>query len=101
MSERIKAMTDKLKVIICWVFIAILAFGISGSLTLYFNRETASESGNYYLDNFVIVEDTATDQIIVDKSTGVMYYKWGGTNGGITVILDADGHPLIWQDELP
>ena len=97
MSERIKVMTDKIKVIICWVFIAILALGISGSLIWYFtHRETASESGNYYLDNFAVVEDTATDQIIVDKSTGVMYYKWGGTNGGITVVLDEDGHPLIW-----
>lgn len=95
-------MTDGLKATVCLVFIILLALGVSGSLTWYFtHKETASESGNYYLDNFIVVEDTATDQIIVDKSTGVMYYKWGGTNGGITVILDADGHPLIWQDKLP
>ena len=94
-------MIIRLKAIVL-VFIILLALGVSGSLTWYFTyKETTGESDNYYLDNFIVVEDTVTDQIIVDKSTGVMYYKWGGTNGGITVILDADGHPLIWQDKLP
>lgn len=35
--------------------------------------------------------------IIVDTETKVMYMIRGG--GGITVMLDADGKPLLWEGE--
>lgn len=38
--------------------------------------------------------------IIVDTETGVMYlYKKNGYSGGLTVMVDQDGKPLIWESE--
>lgn len=35
-------------------------------------------------------------KIIVDKETGVNYlFSWDGYGGGITVLLDKDGKPVI------
>lgn len=48
----------------------------------------------------VLVESTPTYNIYVDKDTGVMYL-WVMTmyKGGLTVMLNADGTPKIWQQE--
>lgn len=36
--------------------------------------------------------------ILVDKETGVMYlYAYNGQRGGLTVMVDEDGKPLIWE----
>ena len=37
--------------------------------------------------------------IFVDKHTGVMYLQVNGNSGacGMTVMLDADGKPLLWE----
>ncbi|WP_315120167.1 DUF6440 family protein [uncultured Clostridium sp.] len=35
-------------------------------------------------------------KIIVDKKTGVNYlFSWDGYAGGITVLLDGDGKPVV------
>lgn len=35
-------------------------------------------------------------RIIIDKETGVQYlFAWDGYAGGLTVLLDKDGKPLI------
>ena len=48
----------------------------------------------------VLVEETPTYNIYVDRDTGVMYL-WVMTmyKGGLTVMLNADGTPKIWQQE--
>lgn len=36
--------------------------------------------------------------VIVDTETGVMYlWHKDGYGGGLTVMVDADGNPLIWE----
>ena len=52
-------------------------------------------------DRFKIINDTNNglgySQIIVDKETGVMYlFRGAGYRGGLTVMVDADGKPLIY-----
>lgn len=38
--------------------------------------------------------------IVVDKETGVAYLWCGvGYKGGLTVMLDSEGKPLIWGEE--
>ena len=38
--------------------------------------------------------------IISDNQTGVMYLVYDGDKqGGITVLVDADGKPLIWEGD--
>lgn len=38
------------------------------------------------------------NDVLVDKETGVMYfYRKEGYSGGLTVMVDEDGKPLIWE----
>ena len=38
------------------------------------------------------------NDVWVDKETGVMYfYRKEGYSGGLTVMVDEDGKPLIWE----
>lgn len=40
-------------------------------------------------------------EIWVDKETGVNYlYRSGGYGGGLTVLLDKDGKPVITNDKM-
>ncbi len=56
-------------------------------------------------ERFLILNDTNNDmdgyrQIIVDRETGVMYLFMGkGYKGGLTVMVDAEGNPLIYGGE--
>lgn len=39
-------------------------------------------------------------RVIVDKETGVNYlYVTNGTSGGLTVLLDSEGKPIITKDK--
>ncbi|GAA0127398.1 hypothetical protein UT300019_33020 [Clostridium sp. CTA-19] len=39
-------------------------------------------------------------RIIVDKETGVNYlYISNGTSGGLTVLVDSEGKPIITKDK--
>lgn len=52
---------------------------------------------------FVVLDSEWIDtnsyaKIVVDKETGVMYFMLDiSRGGGITVMVDADGKPLIWE----
>ena len=53
---------------------------------------------------FKIISDTNDGlgycNIIVDTETGVMYlFRGAGYRGGLTVMVDADGKPLIYEGE--
>ena len=51
---------------------------------------------------FITVETTTSSwKVVVDKETGVMYaVSWGGYNmGTFTLLVDADGKPLIYKGE--
>ena len=53
---------------------------------------------------FKIIKDTNDGfgycDIIVDTETGVMYlFRGAGYRGGLTVMVDADGKPLIYEGD--
>lgn len=56
-------------------------------------------------ERFLILNDTNNGmngyrQIIVDRETGVMYLFVGkGSKGGLAVMVDAEGNPLIYNGE--
>lgn len=51
-------------------------------------------------NTMVLVESELNYSIYADKDTGVMYlYIGSGSGGGLTVMLNADGTPKIWQGE--
>lgn len=40
--------------------------------------------------------------IIVDSQTGVCYlWVTGGYKAGLTVLVDAEGNPVIWEEDEP
>lgn len=49
---------------------------------------------------FVIVEQTGTWDVVYHKETKVMYaVSCGAYNGGtFTLLVDADGKPMLWED---
>lgn len=49
-------------------------------------------------NTMVLVESELNYSIYADKDTGAMYLKsWNAKGCGITVMLNADGTPKIWQ----
>lgn len=71
------------------------------SVTLLISGCVSANAGNDKVQApLVLVESTPTYNIYVDRDTGVMYL-WVMTTykGGLTVMLNADGTPKIWQQE--
>lgn len=58
-----------------------------------------SDSDGYPVTNrFETVWSNYDDEILVDTETGVMYFYYDGYNaGGLTIMVDAEGNPLIWD----
>ena len=52
-------------------------------------------------DNTLVLVESGQEYLIyADNDTGVMYlYITISTGGGLTVMLNADGTPKIWQGE--
>lgn len=56
-------------------------------------------------ERFVAVFEQTIDsytgcKILVDKETKIMYlFVTGGSRGGLTVMVDAEGKPLIYNEE--
>ena len=70
---------------------------------LCFSLVACTASGNEadkQIDRLVVVHREGVDAIVVDKETGVMYL-WckAGYGGGLSVMLDADGKPLIYEGD--
>lgn len=43
---------------------------------------------------------TEMTRILCDRETGVCYlYQWAGTGGGLTVLVDKDGKPVVMTEQ--
>lgn len=87
-------------VIIVIIAVLLVPLILMGSVD---NTEGLANSGR-----FMVVEKFGYDTeifsgrpvyIFVDKHTGVMYLQVNGNSGacGMTVMMDAEGKPLIWE----
>lgn len=74
----------------------VLAISLSGCS----GRNSNIESNAEYENNgrFRKVYSGFSNGIYVDSETNVMYF-WhsGGYSGGLTVMVDENGKPLIWE----
>ena len=87
----------KKKIIAAIVTATLLLTGCSDMANV-----SVSEEQDNTEDTIVQVENGWEYRIYADKDTGVMYlYTYMGRNygGGLTVMLNADGTPKIWQEE--
>lgn len=53
-------------------------------------------------NRLMVIEDTWTYRIYVDKETMVMYLRTKqGYGEALCVMVDADGKPLLWEGKQP
>jgi len=78
----------KLKVVIGLIFVSLLT-GCS----------VDSEESDYKGDTryFETLSHEVNGTVIYDKRTGVEYWRCSGYSNVITVLVDADGNPLIYD----
>lgn len=80
----------KRKLITAIITVALLIAGCSDMANVSEEQE----------NTMVLVESGQEYLIYADNDTGVMYlYITISTGGGLTVMLNADGTPKIWQGE--
>lgn len=79
-----------MKKLISLVLVLILIFALVGCTGASSDNKTTS-------DRFVRVYSEYSNCIYVDSETNVMYF-WhsGGYSGGLSVMLDKNGDPLLW-----
>ena len=78
------------------IIIALLATTLLGC-----GERTIQDEQDSYNTYFVRISSEWGGSIIYDSRTGVQYWRSEGAynNGTITVLLDADGKPLIYKGE--
>lgn len=78
--------------------IALVVFAIAITLTSC-STTTEADELNPFDDRFVECDASRVSTVIVDKLTGVCYiYRKVGYGAGMTVLLDADGTPLLYKE---
>lgn len=72
----------------------VLAISLSGCSGTNSNTEYENENNK----RFRKVYSAFSNAIYVDSETNVMYFwHYGGYSGGLTVMVDENGKPLIWE----
>ena len=53
------------------------------------------------VSRFVVIEEAMIWDVVADRHTGVMYAvsRGGYNHGNFTLLVDAEGKPLIWKGE--
>lgn len=71
---------------------ALLALGLSGCNNTTHVSQTDNNAGRFHTE-------CGTVYLITDTRTDVQYLAWNnGYNGGVCVLVDADGKPLLAGD---
>ena len=70
-------------------------------LTLLGGCAKVEKAGQADVSRFKVVEETSIWRVVYDKDTKVMYtVSYGGYNcGTFTILVDADGKPLLWGND--
>ena len=87
----------KNKVLLTIMLLTVILSGC-GQRTIQDEAKKEQDSYNTY---FIRISSEYCGDIVYDSRTGVQYWRSMGTyNGGnLTVLLDADGKPLIYKGE--
>lgn len=67
------------------------------------NAQTSSNGSEFIIGDIVFIKVIRGDDfdIFVDKNTKVMYiFNKTTYQGGLTVLVNADGTPMLWEGEL-
>lgn len=78
----------------------IACLGLVLIIVLAFIGCSASKSNNIETSNrFIVVYSDFSNKIFADTETNVLYF-WhkGGYAGGLSIMLDENGKPLLWEE---
>lgn len=82
-----------MKKLISLVLALVLIFALVGCAGASSDNETTS-------DRFIKVYSEYSNCIYVDSETNVMYLWHSGVySGGLSVMLDENGDPLLWEGD--
>lgn len=82
-----------MKKLISLVLVLVLIFALVGCNGASSDNETTS-------NRFVRVYSEYSNCIYVDSETNVMYFWHSvGYSGGLSVMLDENGDPLLWEGD--
>lgn len=87
-----------LSILIC---VCIIMFSFIACCSDTAKAEVEEES-RFYVSEEITKQfpDYGFTHIVVDRETNVCYlYHYGGNRAAITVLLDSDGKPLLWEGE--
>lgn len=80
----------------------LIAMLIAGLIVGCTEAETATQAKPERISRFDLVEYAGGCwEVVADRETGVMYAVSKGSynQGTFTLLVDADGKPLIWEGE--
>lgn len=82
--------------------VALLALALCGCVGNGIRREDGAAKPNTD-GRFICDNSTYTFETVVDSQTGVTYLVWKGgssdtSKGGITVLVNADGTPILSEE---
>ena len=80
--------------ILCGLMIFVLVFGmcfVVDNINKDSNKDTSMSE-----DRFIKLQEWKDNFVMYDKETGVQYFVF---EGGVTVLLNDDGEPLLYQGE--
>ena len=85
-----------MKKIVCLGLVLMIVFAFIGcSEQKSDNTETDNTETT---DRFIKVYSDSTNRIFVDTETNVLYFwHYGGYSGGLSVMVDENGKPLLWK----
>lgn len=87
--------------IIIIIVVAVISFAIMGMICL--SVKAGNETVEKDKDRFVKIEDEdwGDNFVMYDKKTKVQYFVFAEykSGGGITVLVDAEGKPLLYEED--
>ena len=89
------------KFLITGAAVVMMAASLVGCCNTTPDQKSAEENSGRFVETYYQCKGLYGDvRIIVDRETGVAYLINDIANGGgITVMVDEDGKPLIWDGE--
>ena len=90
----------KLRLIFCLLLLSISLAGCGFSDRIEYAKEAWEEAEEEVIKNnkFYSIDAGNGDSIYIDKETRVQYlFIREGYGGGLTVLVDADGKPILYE----
>ena len=80
--------------ILCGLMIFVLVFGMC--FVIDSANKDSEKNTNMSENRFIKLQDWKDNFVMYDKETGVQYFVF---DGGITVLVNEEGKPLLFQGE--